>query len=167
MTSTPALTPARTVLDALAERGETLASAESVTGGMLASVLTSVPGASRAFLGGVVSYATALKLSLLGVPETLIEGHGVVSGPCAAAMADGARRATGATYAVSTTGVAGPDQQDGRAVGTVFVGLSGPSATHVRELRLLGDREAIRRATCAAALDALVEIVTAEHRGLG
>lgn len=164
---TPTTGAATTVLDTLAGRGESLATAESVTGGMLAAMLTDVPGASRAYRGGVVSYATALKTSLLGVPQAVVDDHGVISAPCAAAMADGVRRVTGATYAVSTTGVAGPDEQEDQPVGTVFVGVSAPTGTVVTSLRLSGDREAIRRATCAAALDALVGIVAAEHPDLG
>jgi PncC family amidohydrolase len=134
---------------------------------MLATLVTDVPGASRCFLGAVVSYATEVKLSLLGVPAATVAEHGVVSAPCAVAMAAGVRRLTGATYAVSTTGVAGPDPQEGRPVGTVFVGVSGPSGTAARELRLEGDRQSIRSATCAAALDALIEVLTQEEPALG
>jgi nicotinamide-nucleotide amidase len=155
------------VLDVLAERGETLSTAESLTGGMLASLLTDVPGASRSLRGGVVAYASDLKESVLGVPAAVVAEHGVVSGPCAAAMAEGARRLTGSTYAVATTGVAGPDLQEGKPAGTVFVAVSAPSGTMVRELHLSGDRDAVRRGACAGGLDALAEVLTREVPGLG
>jgi PncC family amidohydrolase len=155
------------VLELLAGRSETLATAESLTGGMLASLLTDVPGASRSFRGGVVAYASEVKESVLGVPAAVVAEHGVVSGPCAAAMAEGARRLTGSTYAVSTTGVAGPDLQEGKPAGLVFVAVSGPSGTMVHELRLTGDRDAVRRGACAGGLDALAEVLTREVPGLG
>ena len=124
--------------------GATLATAESLTGGRLAAAVTSVPGASASYLGGFVTYATELKESLLGVPRELVEQYGVVSGECASAMAAGCRAATGATYGVATTGVAGPDQQEGKPVGTVFVGLSGPEGETVLTMELLGDRAGSR-----------------------
>jgi nicotinamide-nucleotide amidase len=108
----------------LAEAGATLATAESLTGGRLAAAVTSVPGASASYLGGFVTYATELKEALLGVPGTLVEQYGVVSGECARAMAEGCRAVTGASYAVATTGVAGPELQEGKPLGTVFVGVA-------------------------------------------
>jgi PncC family amidohydrolase len=147
--------PAAGPLDALRSRGATLASAESLTGGRLAALVTAVPGASAVFVGGVVSYATALKTSLLGVSEDLVATYGVVSAECAGAMARGVRGLTGATYGVSTTGVAGPDEQEGKAVGTVFVGLAGPGEERVIALELVGDRAAIQDRTCLEALRAL------------
>src|SRR5690348_3867436 len=101
----------------LAAAGATLATAESLTGGRLAAAVTSVPGASAGYVGGLVTYATGLKETLLGVPAELVEQYGVVSGECARAMAEGCRTVTGATYAVATTGVAGPDLQEGHPVG--------------------------------------------------
>ncbi|HEX5918310.1 MAG TPA: CinA family protein [Nocardioides sp.] len=154
------------VLEALAARGETLATAESLTGGLLSAQLTDVPGASRSFVGGVVSYATRVKVSLLGVPDVLVETYGVVSGECAGAMAQGARRALGATWAAATTGVAGPDEQEGKPVGTVWVAVAGPSGGVDRRLALSGgDRLAIRRATCDAALELLEEQIAAVKSG--
>ena len=97
----------------LRDRGATLGTAESLTGGRLAALLTAVPGSSETYVGGVVSYATAVKTEVLGVPPEVVETYGVVSAECARAMASGARRVLGATYAVSTTGVAGPGPQDG------------------------------------------------------
>jgi nicotinamide-nucleotide amidase len=149
------------VLDALAARGETLATAESLTGGLLAARLTDVPGASRSFVGGVVSYATRVKVAVLGVPDALVAQHGVVSEECAIAMAHGARDRLDATWGLATTGVAGPDPQEGRAVGTVWVALAGPAGATARLLDLLGDRASIRQATC----DAVLELLARELEG--
>lgn len=158
-------TAAARVLEALAARGDTLATAESLTGGLLSARLTDVPGASRSFVGGVVSYATRVKVSLLGVPEVLVETYGVVSGECAVAMAQGVRTVLGATWAIATTGVAGPDEQEDKPVGTVWVAVAGPSGVVSRRLALRGDRLAIRRATCDAVLELLEEHLDAVKSG--
>lgn len=139
----------------LQSRGETLASAESLTGGGLADLLTGPPGASASYVGGVVSYATVVKESVLGVSGDLVARFGVVSAECAEAMAVGVRRLTGATWGVSTTGVAGPTEQEGKPVGTVYVGVAGPAVVQSVELALDGDRAAIRAQTCDLALDQL------------
>jgi PncC family amidohydrolase len=156
-----------TLLELLRSAGATLATAESLTGGRLAAAVTAIPGASRTYLGGVVSYATELKESMLGVPAALVEEYGVVSGECAAAMASGVRAVTGATYALSTTGVAGPDEQEGKAVGTVYVGLAGPSGGTVLSMDLVGDREEICDRTVREALAALCAQVRQEQPALG
>lgn len=140
----------------LREASATLATAESLTGGRLAAALTSVPGASASFRGGVVAYATDLKTSVLGVPDDVVASYGVVSAPCAEAMARGARLLTGATYAVATTGVAGPTEQEGKPVGTVYVAVHGPVGCTVVSLELGGTREEIVERTCQEALTALV-----------
>jgi PncC family amidohydrolase len=146
---------AAAVLAALSEAGQTLAVAESLTGGLLAATLTDVPGASAVFRGGVCAYATDVKTALLDVPEALVRSEGVVSAAVAEAMARGAVHALGATYALGTTGVAGPDPQEGMPVGTVFVAMAGPQGVLSRRLRLSGDRPAIRRDTCLVALGML------------
>jgi len=146
--------PAR-VLALLQERGQTLATAESLTGGRLASALTGVPGASKSYVGGVVAYATSVKQDLLGVPTGLIERYGVISAECALAMARGAAGVTGAAWGIGTTGVAGPDEQDGHPPGTVHVGLVGPGVSTALALELVGGREAIQDRTCVEALSAL------------
>lgn len=156
-----------TLLGGLADRGATLATAESLTGGRLAAAITVVPGASRVYLGGVVAYATAVKQALLGVPEEVVESHGVVSAECARAMAEGARSALGATYAVSTTGVAGPDPQEDKPAGTVYVAVAGPGGTTVRPLELVGDRRSIQDRTCQEAVSALGGRLHREEPGLG
>ena len=152
MTTDPGQAVARRVLESLAERGETLATAESLTGGLLSARLTDVPGASRSFVGAVVSYATRIKVSVLDVPVEVVERHGVISEECAVAMAEGVRTRLDATWGLATTGVAGPDSQEGRPVGTVWVAVAGPDGTEARELALEGDRPAIRGATCDAVL---------------
>jgi len=143
------------LLSTLASRGETLAVAESLTGGQLSASIVDVPGASRVFRGGLVVYATDLKASLAGVPSELLDEHGPVHPDVAAALADGARRACRADWGLATTGVAGPDPQHGIAPGTVYVAVSGPTGTHVSRLSLDGDRAAIRTATVAAAVTLL------------
>jgi PncC family amidohydrolase len=139
----------------LRAEGSTVAVAESLTGGRLAVRFTDVPGVSETFLGGAVTYATELKISMLGVDEEIVEKHGVISAECAEAMASGVRATTGATYGLSTTGVAGPDSQEGQPAGTVFVGVAGPGFVTSEQLDLSGDRTQIQEATCEAVLAAL------------
>jgi nicotinamide-nucleotide amidase len=150
------------ILEALAAREETLAVAESLTGGLLAATLVDIPGASRVFRGGLVVYATDLKASLAGVSADLLATAGAVHPDTAAALARGARTRCGADWGVATTGVAGPDPLDGVPVGTAFVAVSG-GVSAVRRLELSGSRAAIRAGTVAAALDllatALVDVV--------
>jgi PncC family amidohydrolase len=141
---------------ALLERGQTVATAESLTGGLLGGLLTATSGSSETYRGGVVSYATDLKQTLLHVTDEVVHEHGVVSAACAEQMATGVRTLVGADWALSTTGVAGPTLQEGKPPGTVFVGLAGPGGTRPEELALTGDRDAVRRASCRAALRALL-----------
>lgn len=141
----------------LRARGVSLATVESLTGGRLAAAVTAVPGASASYLGGFVTYATELKESLVGVPHEVVERYGVVSAECAAAMAQGCRETTGAGYAVATTGVAGPDAQEGRPVGTVFVGIAAAAGVRTLSLELVGDRHQIQDRACREALSALCE----------
>lgn len=143
------------VVGLLRERGATVCTAESLTGGLLAAELTRSPGASDVFVGSVVAYAAAAKSSLLGVPESVLASAGAVSAECAAAMAEGARERLGATYALSLTGVAGPGPHDGIPAGTVHVGLSGPAGTVTRALRLPGERPLVRSYSVVAALNVL------------
>lgn len=147
------------VLAALVAAGATVAVAESLTGGLLTAALTEPAGASRAVRGGLVVYATDLKAVLAGVPIPLLDAEGPVSPDVAGALAAGARDRLGATYGLGVTGVAGPDPQGGRPVGTVFVGLAGPGPGTVRELTLSGDRAAIRAATVTAALELLLAVL--------
>lgn len=144
-------------LEQLKRRGAFVATAESLTGGRLATRFTDSPGASTYFLGGVVTYATDLKISLLEVPEAVVERHGVVSAECAQEMATRVRKLTQATYGLATTGVAGPEEQEGQPVGTVFVAVAGPEGAVVRRLALEGGRSAIQDQTCEAVLKLLAE----------
>jgi nicotinamide-nucleotide amidase len=137
-------------------RGQTVAVAESLTGGMLAAALTGIAGASAAFRGGVVAYATDIKASLLGVPAGLLDLRGAVDPDVAAAMAEGARHQLAATVGVSTTGVAGPDRSDGKPVGTVHIAVCGRRQTVGRTLALTGSRHEIRMATVEHALGLLI-----------
>ncbi len=122
-----------------------------------AALLTEVPGSSEVFRGGVVAYATDVKIAVLDVPEAVVEQHGVVSAECAREMARGVRRLTGATYGVSTTGVAGPDEQEGKPVGTVYVAVAGPDGDSAVALELVGDRATIQDRTCREAVLALAD----------
>ncbi|GAA1808548.1 CinA family protein [Nocardioides hankookensis] len=159
--------PVESVHALLRAAGETVATAESLTGGRLAALLTGVPGASDVYVGGVVTYATELKASLLGVPERVIEEHGVVSSECAQAMAAGVRALTGATYGVATTGVAGPAEQEGKPAGTVFVGIAGPDLVAAVALELRGRRGQIQDRTCREALSSFEQVLRREETPLG
>lgn len=150
-----AMDPAAALVSTLTARGETLAAAESVTGGRVAAAITAVAGSSEVFVGGVVSYATRVKVDLLGVPESVVVGDGVVSEACARAMAEGVRRLLGTTWAVASTGVAGPGPHDGVPAGTVYVGLAGPSGSRAELLRLDGTRESVQEHATRRAVECL------------
>jgi nicotinamide-nucleotide amidase len=145
----------------LAEQRLWLATAESLTGGLLAAALTDVPGASRVFRGGVVAYATDLKHELLGVDADLLRRVGAVDAEVAAQLAEGARRRLAADIAVATTGVAGPDPQDAHPPGTVFIALAAADGVRTLDASVsgaeVGARAQVRRRTVEAALQALVE----------
>jgi nicotinamide-nucleotide amidase len=151
------------VIDLLRARGDTIAVAESLTGGMLAAALTAIPGASAAVRGGVVAYATDLKAALLGVPAALLDRHGAVHPDVAKAMAEGVRGRLGATVGAATTGVAGPDPQDGQPVGTVYIAVSAGGRTMVQSLALSGDRDQIRAATVQRLLGLLLSMLREEN----
>ena len=144
----------RVVLDSLKEKGLTLGTAESCTGGLVAKRFTDLPGASAAFRGGVVSYATEVKHTVLGVEQALLDQYGAVSEPVARAMAEGARRALGCDLAISTTGVAGPDPDErGNPVGLVFTALAAPEGTWVRQVHLSMGRQRIRHIAASHGFD--------------
>ena len=157
-------TLARDVVATLTARGLTIAVAESLTGGLLVAELISVPGASAAVRGGVVAYNTQLKHSILGVSADLLAHQGAVDPDVAAQMAAGVRVACAvdgvpASIGISTTGVAGPDPQDGKAVGTVFVGIATDEGTNILAFHLDGTREAIRRTVVSESLTKLKDIL--------
>ncbi len=152
--------------DRLIEAGAWIATAESLTGGQLAARFTAVPGSSAVYLGGVVTYATTLKESLLGVPAEVIASYGVVSEECATAMAVGVRDLVGATHALATTGVAGPGDQDGVPAGTVWIAVATSAGVTTRLLILSGSRAQIQAQTCDETLSALDGIIRRDEPGL-
>ena len=135
--------------------GKTLSAAESCTGGEISHLITSVPGSSAYYLGSVTSYAVSVKENVLGVPAETVEKFGVVSAEVAAAMAEGVRRVTGSDYAVSTTGLAGPDGDAFNPVGTVWIGVAGPKGTKTVKKNFKNDRKRNIERFAAAALDFL------------
>ncbi|WP_438353299.1 CinA family protein [Microbacterium sp. CJ88] len=143
---------ARAVLARLAERGWSIAVAESLTGGLVASTLVDVPGASASLRGGVVAYATDVKRDVLGVDADLLAVEGAVHPEVARQMAEGVRRLLGADVGVATTGVAGPEPQDGHAVGTVCIAVDTPADASSITVLLPGGRAEIRRAAVDRAL---------------
>jgi nicotinamide-nucleotide amidase len=142
----------------LLARGENVATAESLTAGMLGAILTSVAGASATYRGGVIVYATDLKTQLAGVSPQLLAERGAVDADVAVALAAGVRERLTASWGLGLTGVAGPDPQDGKPVGTVFVGLAGPDGAGISvPLLLSGDRDAVRTGAVDAALRLLCD----------
>ncbi|MEU8544890.1 nicotinamide-nucleotide amidohydrolase family protein [Streptomyces sp. NPDC048717] len=158
------------VLELLAERDQMVAAAESLTGGLVAAELTEAPGASRTVLGSVTAYATAVKERLLGVDGALLAERGAVDPEVASQMAAGVRALLGADWGIATTGVAGPEPQDGKPVGTVYVAVAGPGAdgSEVRKvaaLRLNGGRADIRTESVRSVLGLLRAQLEGEQPG--
>ena len=150
------MTLAAAVVNALRAAGKTVACAESLTGGMLASRLVDVPGASSVLGEAYVTYSNEAKMRLLGVSKDTLRQFGAVSAQCAREMAEGARRASGADFALSTTGIAGPDGgTPEKPVGLVYVGVASANGCEAQELHLRGERDWIRELTCVNALNAL------------
>ncbi|MBD3943688.1 CinA family protein [Microbacterium sp. NEAU-LLC] len=147
------------VLRALGGHGWTIAAAESLTGGRVTAALVDVPGASAHVRGGIVAYATDLKASVLGVDARLLASRGPVDADVAVAMAEGVRRVLGADVGLATTGVAGPDPQDGKPVGTVHVAVVTPDAARTIELALSGTRDEIRTETVRRVLGLALEVL--------
>lgn len=161
------------VVRLLTVSGGTVAVAESLTGGLVAAEITAVPGASKAFRGSVTAYATDLKHEMLGVDPALLAAHGAVNAQVAAQMAAGVRKLLGADWGLATTGVAGPESQDGQPVGTVFVAVDGPlehgesgfGGGKVAALRLNGHRAEIRMESVRSVLTLLLQELTGEQAG--
>jgi nicotinamide-nucleotide amidase len=152
------------IIDILTEKKQSIVTAESCTGGMVASALTDIPGASAAVYGGYVTYANAAKSRMIHVQARLIRDYGAVSNQVARAMADGARNTARADYAVAVTGIAGPDGgSDKKPVGLVYIAVSSELATVVIEHRF-GDlgRDEIRRASVNAALELLLQVLNSD-----
>lgn len=146
------------VVAALVARQETVATCESLTGGLVVAELTTVPGSSAVVRGGLVTYATDLKTSLAGVEADLIDENGVVSVPVAEAMARGARLTCGATWGIGLTGVAGPDRVDGLAPGTVCIAVAGADRVTSVQEQFGGDRADVRRQSVERALALLTDV---------
>ena len=157
-------TAAADLVACLTAAGETVAVAESLTGGLVAAALTDIPGASVVVRGGVLAYATDLKAQVLGVDKALLARAGAVDADVAEQMASGVRSLMGATYGLATTGVAGPDQVEGKPVGTVFVAVVGPGTSRVQALSLSGDRREVRAHSVLAVLALLTEELGAQVR---
>ena len=149
-----------TLIRALTENSLTIATCESLTGGMICSTLVDVPGASRVVRGGLITYQTETKPLLAGVDEALIQAEGVVSAAVAEAMAQGARERLHADIAVSATGMASPGGPDDPPCGTVFVGVASAKGTRAIGLNLTGTRQSIRRQTVDAAIALIMEELT-------
>jgi nicotinamide-nucleotide amidase len=152
------------VHDLLKERGETVATAESLTAGLVCSVLTTVPGASAVVRGGLVVYATELKATLAGVDGRALAEHGAVHPRVAEDLASGARRRCRSDWGIGLTGVAGPDPQDGVGPGTVHIGVAGPGRAEVRTIRAAGGRHEVRAAAVRAALELLADLLDQNSR---
>ena len=145
--------------DLLHRHNLTICVAESMTAGLLAAALADVPESSQRFLGGVVSYTADKKMDLLGVPEAVIKRDGVVSRSAASAMAEGARRLFGSDLAISVTGVAGPQAQEGKPVGLTYIGVSVDGRIEVREHHWPGGRATNRLASVEAALELAADVL--------
>lgn len=152
---------ANTVIAYLEDRGETVAVAESLTGGGLGHALTYTPGASKVFLGGIIAYTNEVKINFLGIDAALIEEFSVVSEEVANAMADAAREKFGTTWGIATTGIAGPGDHQGIPEGTVWVAIRGPINQTI-QLQLDSGREAIRTGAISSAIGTFARILS--HR---
>lgn len=148
---------ARSLVARLTSERLTVATAESLTGGLVAAALTDVPGASLVVRGGVVAYANDVKVSVLGVDALLLADRGAIDPEVAEQMAMGVRRVLSADLGIATTGAAGPEPSDGKPVGTAYIAVAGPESRRVRALALKGGRAEIRLAVVAAALELLAE----------
>jgi nicotinamide-nucleotide amidase len=148
----------------LTAAGETVAVAESLTGGLVAAALTEPAGASVVVRGGVLAYATDLKSQVLGVDALLLGRRGAVDADVAEEMARGVRTLMGSTYGLATTGVAGPGEVDGKPAGTVYISVVGPGSSRVKALSLPGDRGEIRALSVLALLALLEEVLDARLR---
>ena len=151
------------IIRTLGESDETLVTAESITAGGLSAAITSVEGSSQIFLGAIVAYQDQVKTDVLGIDETTIATHTVYSQEVAVAMAQAVRLKFGATWAIATTGVAGPGPSDGVPSGTVWVAIDGP-VTQSLELSLAGGRESVRNVTVATAIGSFARILRERAR---
>ena len=154
----PTKSPAQSIIEILTSRGQTLAVAESLTGGGLGFALTQVPGASAVFLGGIISYTTEVKVRELSVGQSIIDQYKVVSEEVAIEMAEGAKNKFATTWAISTTGVAGPGDYQGVREGTVWIAIRGP-INQTLTLTLDGGRDGVRQGAISSAIGTFARIL--------
>ena len=155
----PTQAHARTIIEKLRSRNESVSVAESLTGGGLGHELTRIPGASEVFLGGIIAYTTDVKVNFLGVARSTIEAYTVVSEEVAVAMAEGARKKIGSTWAISTTGIAGPGDYLGIREGTVWIAIAGP-INQTLQLTLDGGRDGVREGAISSAIGTFARILS-------
>jgi len=148
-----------TIIESLRERGETVSVAESLTGGGLGQALTAIPGASEVFIGGIIAYTAEVKVNFLGVSQSTIDEFTVVSEEVAIAMAEGARAKLGTTWAISTTGIAGPGDYMGIREGTVWIAIAGP-ISQTLQLTLDGGRDGVRQGAISSAIGNFARILS-------
>ncbi|MEJ5226890.1 CinA family protein [Thermodesulfovibrio sp.] len=146
------------IIQKLIEIGKTFSTAESCTGGLIASSITDIPGASKVFLGGMVVYATEMKLRLLGVAREVFD-YGVISSQMAEEMALKIRLLTGSDYSIATTGNLGPDVMEGKPKGLIYIAIATPEKVHIKELKLQGDRLSNKTEATEEALKLLIEVL--------
>jgi nicotinamide-nucleotide amidase len=154
----PTKTHARSIIEALTSRGETVSVAESLTGGGLGSALTQVPGASQVFVGGIIAYTADVKVNFLGVQQSSIDQYTVVSEEVALEMAEGAIKRFGSTWAISTTGIAGPGDYMGIREGTVWISICGPICQTL-QLTLDSGRDGVRQGAISSAIGTFARIL--------
>lgn len=147
------------IVKKLSSVGKTLSTAESCTGGLIASTITDIPGASRIFLGGMVVYATEMKHKLLGISEEIFK-YGVISSQMAGAMALKIKNLTGSDYSIATTGNLGPETMEGKPEGLIYIAVGEEQKVHIKELYLKGDRLSNKQNTTLHALKLLLEIMS-------
>jgi len=155
----PTKAHAQTIIENLKSRGETVSVAESLTGGGLGHALTQIPGASEVFIGGIIAYTADVKVDFLGVPRTLIDQFSVVSEEVAVAMAQGALEKIGTTWAISTTGIAGPGDYMGIREGTVWIAIAGP-INQTLQLTLDSGRDGVRQGAISSAIGNFARILS-------
>jgi nicotinamide-nucleotide amidase len=155
----PSKAHAKSIIEILKSRGETVSVAESLTGGGLGHALTQVPGASAVFIGGVVAYTSDVKVNVLGVKQSTIDQHTVVSEEVAIEMAQGAREKLGSTWAIATTGIAGPGDYMGIREGTVWIAICGPICQTL-QLTLDSGRDGVRQGAISSAMGTFARILS-------
>ena len=155
----PTKAHAKTIIESLKSRGETVSVAESLTGGGLGHALTQIPGASEVFIGGIIAYTADVKVNFLGVPQQTIDDFTVVSEEVAVAMAQGALAKIGTTWAISTTGIAGPGDYMGIREGTVWIAIAGP-INQTLQLTLDSGRDGVRQGAISSAIGNFARILS-------